>query len=155
MPVENSTVIVKQLGTAGASPSATYPSVNAVGGKLRIAVVPYLVSATLATNDTINLVSLPSGATVLPHLSYVIAEDPGTALTIDIGFASNLDALSDGLDLAAGGNVAFTAGGTATAQQFAPVPLAKGDETIIVDCKLVTSVTAGKKITFFIAYLFE
>ena len=59
-------------------------------------------------NDTIDLIDLPVGATLVPHLCSVYSADPGTTLTIDVGYAANPDAYADGIVLSAGGLVNFT-----------------------------------------------
>ena len=62
---------------------------------------------------------LPAGAIPIPGLSFVDAEDPGTALEVDVGYASNPDALADGIALSSGGHVLFTSG-TMPADALAP-----------------------------------
>ena len=64
-----------------------------------------------ATNDTIQVIDLPPGATVVPALSSVTCSaDPGTTLTLDVGDAENGDRFADGIVLSAGGQIAFTSG---------------------------------------------
>lgn len=46
---------------------------------------------------------------LIPHISAVIAENPGTALVLDIGDDANTDGYADGLVLSSGGTVLFTA----------------------------------------------
>lgn len=46
---------------------------------------------------------------LIPHLSAVIAENPGTALVVDIGDAADTDGYADGLVLSSGGTVLLTA----------------------------------------------
>ncbi len=86
-------------------------------------------------------------------VSRLVCEDPGTALTLDIGFASNPDALADAIALTTAHDVAWTANGTVTAQQYVPVAIAKGDETISATVDTATSLTTGAKLLFLVAYV--
>ncbi len=145
-----------QVGAAGSSPAASYPLAKSVGGKLRFAVVTYALAGTETASDTINLVRLKKGAVPVPALSRVVHEDIGDALTIDVGFTSNDDALADGIALGTNaGDVAFTANGTATAAQYVPAEIATGDEVIFATVRTATNIVAGKKLLFLVAYLDE
>lgn len=138
--------------TAQAS-NHTWPSEQSVGAKLRYATIPYALAGTEVADEVLSLCKLPVGAKVIPSLSRVVCEDPGTALTIDIGTVGNPDSLSDGLALTTAHDVAFTAGGTAVAAQYVPEALTDGDETIIVTVKTASSLTAAAKLLFQVAYL--
>lgn len=157
MATFNSGLYGKQVGSAGASPAGTYPLAKFAAGKLRYAVALVTLAGTEAANDIINLARLKPGAVVLPSESRIICEDPGTALTLDIGFASNDDALCDGAALTTAHDVTFTGAPsvTAVAQQYNPVALAAGDEVIFATVKVATSPTAGAKVLVLIAYLDE
>src|SRR5205085_1442778 len=89
---------------------ARLPAPNQAGGAVQLAVVPYALDGDEAADDKIQLCVLPAGAIPIPGLSFVDAEDPGTTLTADIGYASDPDALADGITLSSGGQVAFTSG---------------------------------------------
>lgn len=158
MPTFNSTRYASQVGAAGASPSAGYPLSEYIAGKLRFAVIPYALAGTEAANDIINIARLKVGAVVLPSYSRIVHEDIGDALTLDVGFASNDDALCDGAALGTNaGDVTFTGAGsvTATAQQYVPTTIAAGDEVIFATVKTATNIVAGKKLLFLLAYLDE
>lgn len=157
MPTFNSTRYTSQVGSAGGSPSSGYPLAKFSAGKERIAVVPYTLVGTEAANDIINLIRLKAGAVVIPSECRIVCEDPGTALTIDVGFASNDDALCDGAALTTAHDVSFTGAPsvTAVAAQYVPAALAAGDEVIFATVKTATSLTAGAKLLFIIAYLDE
>lgn len=154
MATFNSTAYGKQIG-AGASP--IYPSAKRTSGKLRFAVVEYALAGTEAANDIINLIRLKAGAVVVSSLSILKCEDPGTALTLDIGFASNDDAILDGAALTTAHDLPFTkhASITATVNDFVPAELAAGDELLFATVKTATTLTAGAKLLFLIAYLDE
>ena len=158
MPSFNSSRYAAQVGASGGSPGAGWPLAEFIGGKLRFAVIEYALAGTETANDTINLARLKVGAVVIPSLSRIVHQDCGDALTIDIGFLSNDDALCDGAALGTNaGDVTFTGAGsvTATAQQYNPVAIASGDEVIFATVKTATNLTAGAKLLFLIAYLDE
>lgn len=72
--------------------------------------VSYTLAGTEAANDTIDLAELPVGATLVPELCTVYCADPGTTLTLDVGYTANPDAYADGIVLSAGGLVNFSSG---------------------------------------------
>jgi hypothetical protein len=151
----NSSTYALQVPTTPPKYSA---SANAVNAKLRYAIIPYSIAGTEVATDLINLVRLKPGDIVIPSLSRICHQDIGTAFTLDIGFASNDDALMDGVALGtSAGDVSFTLGtsATATAQQYVPVAIAAGDEVIYATVKTATTITAAAKILFIIAYVSE
>ncbi len=85
---------------------------NAAVGELYHAFVTYPLSSGVeeGANDTINLIDLPLGAYLVPALCSVYSADPGTTLTLDVGYADNPDAYADGIVLSAGGEVKFNSG---------------------------------------------
>jgi hypothetical protein len=124
-----------------------------VGGALQYAVVPYTVAGTEeeGTTDVIKLCILPTGAVPIAGASFVDCEALGTAFVVDIGYASNPDALADGITLTSAGHIPFTSG-TQPADAIAPSALAAADTTIYATMATGTSPTAGKKAVFHIAY---
>lgn len=155
MATFNSTRYTASVGSAGSSPASTYPLAKYVDSPVYTAEIPYTIVGTEAADDIINLIKLHAGDVVIPSMSRIVNEDIGTALTLDIGFASNDDALLDGGALGtSAGDFIFTAAtsGTVTAQQYNPVVLAVGDEVIKATVKTATSLTAGAKVLFIIAY---
>lgn len=134
---------------------ARLPAPNQAGGGVQCAVVPYALDGDEAANDTINLCTLPAGAIPIPGLSFVDAEIPasgdGAALTADVGYASNPDALADGIALTSGGHVPFTSG-TMPADVLAPSALGASDTTLVAKVVSATGLTEGKKLVFHIAY---
>jgi len=157
MATFNSVKYGNQIGSAGASPASTYPIAKVITGKVRYALIEYALAATEAAADTINLVKLKAGARVIPSLCRIVCEDPGTALSLDVGFASNPDALCDGAALTTAHDVSFTgaASVTAVAAQYVPVDIAAGDEVIYATVTVATSLTAAAKLLFLIAYVDE
>ena len=120
-----------------------------LSGKLRVANATVTWAGTEAATDVINLVELPTGCLIDASRSFVQAENPGTALVVDIGFASDVDALSPTpLTLSSGGKVAFDEAGAS-----ALVSVASGDELIFATVNTATSLTADQVIRVSIAYV--
>ena len=155
MPTFNTTRYTAMTGSAGSSPSAAYPLSKFVQGKERTAVIPHTLVGTEAAADIINIIRLKDGAIPLVSRCRVVCEDLGTALTLDIGYASNTDALCDGLALTTAHDLPFTSGGTAVAEQYVPAALAHADRDIIATVMTATALTVGAKLLFIIAYLDE
>ncbi len=132
---------------------------NQASGAVHMAVVPYALKADPgnpgealeATGDYIRLCVLPAGAIPIPGLSFVEAADPGTTLTVDVGYGDKLDALADGIVLSSGGHVAFTSG-TMPADALTPAALASDETTLVATVTGADTLTAGAKLVFHIAY---
>lgn len=122
------------------------------GGLVLRAKAIVTLDAATATNDIMELVDLPPGAVWSPELSSVsCSADPGTALTLDVGTATNPDAYADGIDLASGGQVAFTSG---TMPSAVGTTVRQEDVArIIATVKAATAPTAGVKLVFTIVYV--
>ena len=72
------------------------------GGILTIYNVEVACGASVAANDTFQLIDLPPGAVIVPELSSITASgDPGTTLTIDVGDSGDPDRYCDGANLGA------------------------------------------------------
>lgn len=155
MALLKTALFTKQTGAPGSSAAANYPLAKLAAGKVRYAIVPYVVVGTEAAVDVLSIVQLKEGAVPIPSLSRVVSEAGGTALVIDIGFASDPDALSDGLTLTTAGDRAFTAGGTPVAAQYNPQPLAYADRVITATVVTATTLTAGAKLLFLVAFVDE
>ena len=131
------------------------PSGLNVSSPVRISNVLYTLVGTEAADDLINLVKLPKGARVITQLSSCEAENPGTALVIDIGdddSTADDDRYVDGLTLSAGGAFAFSAGGTVAAAELTPHELA-AESWVQAKVKTATSLTASQTIRFVIAWV--
>lgn len=96
-------------------------------GELFHAFVTYALSSGTEelANDIINLTVLPVGAALVPHLCSVYSADPGTTLTLDVGYTANPDAYADNIVLSAGGLVNFTSA-TAPSGALALEPMTTG-----------------------------
>tara|TARA_R110000796_G_scaffold252537_2_gene387467 strand:+ start:10896 stop:11354 length:459 start_codon:yes stop_codon:yes gene_type:complete len=123
-------------------------------GDLRIARASYTLVDTESVADIIDIVKLPEGSTVIPHLSYVVLENPGTSLTLDIGdddatTAVDPDRYADALDVAAGGAISFGVTGVAA---DAPYTL-QAQSTIQATVMVESTLTAGALVVFYVAYV--
>ena len=65
----------------------------------------YTLLGTEAQGELIRICRNPVRAKLVPHLSAVCCEDPGTTLTLDIGDAEDADRYADGIVLSAGGTI--------------------------------------------------
>lgn len=142
--------------------TSVLPNPNQAGGGVHMAVVPYALTpedegeegAAEAANDKINLCVLPAGAIPIPGLSFVECEVPvleAGALTVHVGYASNADALAQGIELTAGGHVSFMEGAM-PADGLTPKALASGDTTLVATVASATNPKANAKLVFHIAY---
>lgn len=154
MPTFNTSRFTAMTGSAGASPSAAYQLSKFTQGKERTAIIPYTLVGTEAANDIINIIRLKEGAVVIPNRCRVVCEDPGTALTLHVGYASSATGLCQSLALTTAHDLAFTSG-TAVANQYNPQPLVYADRDIFATVTVATALTAGAKLLFVIAYMDE
>lgn len=83
------------------------------GGILTFYNVEFACGASVAANDTFQLIDLPPGAVLVPEMcKWSVSGDPGTTLTMDCGDALDPDRYCDGANLgalSAAGVVEFTA----------------------------------------------
>ena len=146
----NSPLHTAQL--AALANGAARPKARAHGGTLHTLRVAYSLSATTeeTEDDVINLGFLPPGATVLPGLSYVDCEDPGTTLVLKVGITGNPAAFADGITLSSGGNIRFTSG---TLPASALVPITTTENTLVfATVASADALTDAKKLQFVITY---
>lgn len=146
------------LATLAASvvndPSATTLGIN-LGAIVLFARGRVTCPATPTVNDTLTLLAanqLPVGAIVMPELSYIYCvTDPGTALALDIGTASNVDVYADNLSLTAAVTKSdFAASGTAPLGITAPAAVSTQEAVIAT---VVTSTDVVETVLeFAIAY---
>jgi hypothetical protein len=126
-----------------------------LAGQVRIAVVTYVTTTGTdeAAADTILLCKLPVGIIPLPANSYVICEDPSSgSFIIDVGTALDADGWADGLDISAAGLHPFLASTQTPSFGLAPTATTTENVYATVDTAAAT-VTASKKIVFYLAYL--
>ncbi len=85
---------------------------NSAVGELYHAFITYALSSGVeeVTSDTIHLIDLPVGAYLVPHMCTVLCADPGTTLTLHVGYAGNTDAFAQSIVLSSGGLINFTSG---------------------------------------------
>lgn len=111
----------------------------------------YALLGTEAATEKIRICRNHPELNLIPHLSAVIAENPGTALVIDIGDDADTDKYADGLVLSSGGTVLLTANAGAQNQD----PVITSDESddgqgdwIYATVMTATTLTAGAELRF-------
>lgn len=129
-----------------------------LAGDLKLATVQVTLPSGVAGSDTFQLCDLPAGAVPVPQLSHATCPNPGTTLTLDIGYSdtneggSNTDAdgLADGIVMSSGGQVGFC---SATQPATVATPYRCTRKTrIYATAASASSVTAGVVVSFTIAY---
>jgi hypothetical protein len=127
---------------------------DTANGKLTLATANVTLTGATATSDILQIIpalNLPVDAVVVPQLcSVTCSADPGTTLTLDVGYAANPDAYADGIVLSSGGQVAFTSG-TIPAAVGTPVRT-DADGAIYATVASASTITNGTILTFIIAY---
>lgn len=158
MPTFSSSMYTGQIGAAGSSLNAptAFPLGRDAQGALQCLRIEYALS-TEATADVINLGVLPIGAKVLPSFCRIVCEDPGTALTLDIGDVLDTDRYCDGAALTTAHDVSFTGAPsvTAVAAQYVPYEVVDGSKYLTAQVVLATALTNAAKITFYIVFVLK
>lgn len=128
---------------------------NTAAGTIEIAVIPYTIAGTEATNDTVNLCILPAGAVPLPAYSKVsCSADPGSTLVLDVGTAADADGWIDGITLSSGGTVEAMSGTFPAFTAATPLAADTGSGNAVVYATLasVSTLTASVILYFHLAY---
>jgi hypothetical protein len=123
-------------------------------GKLTLATAHVTLTGSTAAADILQIIpaqSLPLGAVVIPQLSSVTCSDPGTTLTLNVGFTADPDAYAAGIVLSAGGKIDFTSG-TKPAAVSTPVRIEGEADAIFATVATASTITNGTVLTFVIAY---
>lgn len=109
----------------------------------------YTLLGTETATQTVQIgQKIPEGWVPIKEMSYVVCEDPGTTLTLDIGWAGNPDGLCDGLDVSAGGSFDLE---SATGV-YGLDPVASAGEALLCTFATVSTLTADAQIRFKIAF---
>ena len=116
-------------------------------GNLYLAEARLTCADIAAANDIVELVYLPEGARVIPHLCKITADNPGTELTVQIGDGANPDLYSGTVDISAGGVFDF-AGGDAAVDGY----VTTAHDSVDLKAIAVDTLTDASDITVFIAY---
>lgn len=85
-----------------------------LAGKVRQANATVTLVGTEATGDTIEVVTLPTGALINLSESYIVTESLGTTFTCDLGYAGSGD-INSGIDLSSAGKVSLVDSGSLSA----------------------------------------
>jgi len=138
-----------------ANPGRLAPK-NVASGDVEFAVIPYTLLGTEAAADVLNLCLLPNDCIPMPMLSKVVCSgDTGSALTVDVGTAADLDGFADGLVLENGGQVEFGTSNPMPAWMAqTPIVPDTGSGNAVLKATLVTAtgLTAGVILRFVIAW---
>ncbi len=133
---------------------------NIASGEVEFAVIPYALTSGTdeAANDIINLCVLPAGCIPIPQLSSITCDaDPGTAFTVDVGTADNVDGWGDGVALTTAGKVDFCAAAHTQPAWLAQTPLVAdsagfGNATVFATVMTATAPVAGVILYFTLAW---
>lgn len=113
----------------------------------------YVFAGTEAAGDTLNLVKLPANSKLIPQLSSLYADDPGTVMTVNWGVGDSgatTGSIATSMDIKAGGAFTF-ADGTAGTELVSPtLQTAEYDVTLTV--VTASGVTEGADLIARIAY---
>lgn len=135
-----------------------------LGGTPKFAKGIITLPSGVADADTFQICDLPPGVTLAPELSFVVCSaDPGTTLVLDVGYSdtneggstTDLDGLAEDIVLSSGGKVQFcsVAGSIPAAVDTTVRTTKKTRVYATVPSSGASTVTAGVKLVFFIAYL--
>lgn len=150
MPDFNSNIFAREgkLGSAGLVNPVQYQA------NVRFAQATVTVPSSLTANDRLFLVTLPQGAQPIPSMSQAICHaDPGTTLVLDVGYASDVDALAEDIVLSSGGVVPFTGTQAVQPAQTRNRSQLTTETTVFATVVNAASITNNSTITFLIAYL--
>ena len=147
----NSTVLTGQTNPSSSNP---LPAANLQNAKVRYAKIEATVASLGATSDTFSLVRLPVGATVIPGLSKIICESPGTTVTGTIGDAGSANRYLTSTALGGSARDIFWSSGPGAAA-YVGYTIAAGNETIIWTSGTIGTPTTTAKIVFLVAYSYE
>lgn len=151
MAAVNSTQYALQLGS-GASP--IYPSAKRANGKLRYASIETTVASLGATNDTFNIIRLKVGARVVPALSKIVCESPGTTVTVKIGDAGDDDRYLASKALGGSAQAIFFDNSPGVAA-YVGFDITAGNELITLTSITIGTPTTTAKVLILIAYIDE
>lgn len=120
------------------------------GGIVLFAQAKITLAGTETVADTMQLCDIPPGCILDPDKSNVVCQDPGTTLTLDIGYAANPDGMADGIVLSAGGKIEFVSTGMPA---DALTPFRTTEQTrIYATVMSANTLTAGAILVFNVAY---
>ncbi len=147
----NSTVLTGQTQPSSSNPLPVAALQNA---KVRYATIETTVASLGASSDTFSLVRLQVGARVIPGLSKIICESPGTTVTGTIGDAGSANRYMASNALGGSARDLFWSAFPGAAA-YVGYSIAAGNETIIWTSSTIGTPTTTAKIVFLIAYTVE
>lgn len=152
MPNINSTVYAAQINGVGTGP--TLPAADSANAKLRYATIETTIASLGATADTFSLVRLKVGAKIVPGLSKIICESPGTTVTGTIGDAGSANRYLASTALGGSARDIFWSS-SASAATYTSYEIAAGNEVIVWTSSSIASPTTTAKIVFLVAFIDE
>lgn len=133
----------------------TYNNVLLENGNLTYATVTYTMTGTEAASDTINVITLNEGESLVPVLSYVVSNAAATTITLAVGDTDPTGASANrygvSLNVATSGTQVQFSGGAA-AGAITPF-IASADCIITSTFSTLATPVAGKVIVFRLAIL--
>ena len=115
-----------------------------LAGKVRQVNATVTLAGTETTGDTIEVVTLPTGALINLSESYIVTESLGTTFTCDLGFGGSGD-INSGIDLSSAGKVSLVDGGVLAAVDAGEEKI---ELTVTSAAGTVAAATARVVITF-------
>lgn len=132
---------------------------NTTSNDVQFAVIPYVLTSGTdeAAADIIQLCILPAGAVPVPALSSITCDiDPGTAFTVDVGTAADVDGWGDGVALTDKGKIEFCATAHTAPAWLVNTPLVadsgSGNAVVYATVMTATAPVAGAILYFTLAY---
>lgn len=108
----------------------------------------FVTESTMTVGDTIQLVQLPKGAVIVPHLSQIMTEALGTTFSVNIGDIGNASRYAAALDIKTAGSHPLSG----TSGMLFPVQLAESG-WITATITTASAISAGKTATAWITYI--
>ena len=152
MANQNSALYALQIPGNPGSP--LYPQAKDANGKVRYATIEATIANLGATSDTFTLVRLKAGAKVIPGLSKIICESPGTTVTGTIGDAGSANRYLASKALGGSAQAIFWDNSPGAAA-YVRYTIAPGNEDIIWTSGTIGTPTTTAKIVFLVAWTDE
>ncbi len=126
---------------------------NRNGSALRCKLGKYTLSGSEASGDVLQMVTIPKGAIVNRHLSYMEWEDPGTTFTVELGDGVDADRYASTWDIkAASATTVVTLEEAVGVAVYHEEYEYTAEDTIDLTLTSVGTPTAGQDINLFIVY---
>jgi len=118
--------------------------------QILMATAKLVISGSETDADYWNVCKLPANTEVIPSLSSLYCDDPGTALVLELGTNQYSASIDTSLDISAGGQFIFGSGAAGT-EALSP-KVYSGSYDMRATIVSSSTVTAGADVTFRVAY---